>query len=247
MMLVEPPVLGGHKGLLHGFGDVIERHPDAPVARLEDVGKIRAFAVEDGAHARQLPALEPRMVGQIGRGVVEELDHLAEIDHRIADILVLAEPVIGDVQVSEIDAMKGLDVGANRLLVVERGGDEVIEVDRFDVERPAHMGAAGAQGLHHLVLVGHGIEMGLPCLRLSHHFAQRERGRKDLDEDQVHGLPHARRESTCCAQRSQHGAGSLLGVRIGPHGIRASTTLLQVVTEDEIVWLPLHFALFSLG
>jgi hypothetical protein len=144
MMLVEPPVLGGHKGLLHGFGDVIERHPDAPVARFEDVGKIRALAIEDGGHARQLPALEARMVGQIGRGVVEELDHLAEIDHRIADILVLAEPVIGDVQVGEIDAVKGLDAGANRLLVVERGGNEFIDVDRFDIERPAHMGAPGA-------------------------------------------------------------------------------------------------------
>ena len=126
------------------------------------------------------------MVGQIGRGVVEELDHLAEIDHRIADILVLAEPVIGDVQVGEIDAVKGLDAGADRLLVVERGGNEFIDVDRFDIERPAHMGAAGAQGLHHLVLVGHRIEMGLHCLRLNHHFAQRERGRKNLDEDQVH-------------------------------------------------------------
>ena len=84
------------------------------------------------------------MVGQIGGGVVEELDHLAEIDHRIADILVLAEPVIGDVQVGEIDAVKGLDAGANRLLVVECGGNEFIDVDRFDIERPAHMGAAGA-------------------------------------------------------------------------------------------------------
>ena len=54
------------------------------------------FAPLDGGHARQLPALEARMVGQIGRGVVEELDHLPEIDHRIADILVLAEPVIGE-------------------------------------------------------------------------------------------------------------------------------------------------------
>ena len=134
------------------------------------------------------------MVGQIGCGVVEELDHLAEIDHRIADILVLAEPVIGDVQVGEIDAVKGLDAGAYRLLVVERGGNEFIDVDRFDIERPAHMGAPGAQRLDHLVLVGHGIEMGLHCLRLSHHFAQRERGRKNLDEDQVHDLPRARRQ-----------------------------------------------------
>ena len=62
----------------------------------------------------------------------------------IADILVLAEPVIGDVQVGEIDAVKGLDAGAYRLLVVERGGNEFIDVDQFDIERPAHMGAPGA-------------------------------------------------------------------------------------------------------
>jgi hypothetical protein len=30
--------------------------------------------------------------------------------------------------------------------------------------------------------------MGLHCLRLSHHFAQRKPGRKNLDEDQVHRL-----------------------------------------------------------
>jgi hypothetical protein len=133
----------------------------------------------DLGHARQLPALEPRMVGQIGRSVVEKLDHLAKIDRGTVDILVLAEPVLGDVQVGEIDAVKGLDVGA----VVERGGDEVIDIDRFDIEHPAHMGAAGSQGLHHLVLVRHGIELGL---RLSRHLAQRKRGRKNLDEDGFH-------------------------------------------------------------
>ena len=185
-MLVEAPVLGGDERLLHEIGNVGERHPDAPVAGLEHVGKIRALAVEHRAHARQLPALEARLVGQIGRGVVEELDHLAEIDHRIGDGLVLAELVIGGIEVGEIDAVKGLDVGADRLRVVERGGDQVVDIDRFDVERLAHMGAAGAQRLHHLVLVGHGIEMGLHRLRLGHDLAERERGRENLDEDQVH-------------------------------------------------------------
>jgi hypothetical protein len=47
--------------------------------------------------------------------------------------------------------VKGLDAGAYRLLVVERGGNEFIDVDRFDIERPAHMGAPGAQRLDHLV------------------------------------------------------------------------------------------------
>ena len=72
---------------------------------------------------------------------------------------------------------------ADRLRVVQRGGDQVVEVDRLDVERLAHMGAAVAQDLHHLGLVLHGIEMRLHRLRLSRHFAQRERGRKNLDED----------------------------------------------------------------
>jgi hypothetical protein len=69
------------------------------------------------------------MVGQVARGIVEELYHLADIDHRTADILVLAELVIGDVEVGEIDAVEGLDAGADRLLVVERGGDQLIDVD----------------------------------------------------------------------------------------------------------------------
>ena len=53
-------------------------------------------------------------------------------------------------------------------------------------KRLAHMGAAGAQDLHHLVLILHRIEMRLHRLRLGHHFAQRQRGRKNLDENHVH-------------------------------------------------------------
>jgi Terminase large subunit, T4likevirus-type, N-terminal len=63
----------------------------------------------------------------------------AKIDHGTVDILVLAEAVIGNVQVGEIDAVEGLDVGADRLLVIERGGDEVVDVDRFDIEDRRHV------------------------------------------------------------------------------------------------------------
>ena len=66
-----------------------------------------------------LRALEPRLVGQIGGGVVVELDHLAEVDDRIGDGLVLAELMIGGVEVGEIDAVKGLDVAADRLRIVQ--------------------------------------------------------------------------------------------------------------------------------
>src|SRR6516225_4146740 len=53
-------------------------------------------------------------------------------------------------------------------------------------ERLAHMSAAGAQDLHHLVLIRHRIEMGLHVLRLSRNFAQRNRGCENLDEESFH-------------------------------------------------------------
>ena len=70
--------------------------------------------------------------------------------------------------------------------IVERGRDEVVEVDGFDVERLLHMLAAVAQYLHHLVLILDRIEMRLDRLRLRRDLAQRERRRKKLDQDGVH-------------------------------------------------------------
>ena len=186
VMLEETPVLGGDESLLHEIGNGGERHPDAAVARLEHVGKISALAVEHHAQARQFPALQPGLVGQIGRRVIEKLDDLAEIDHRIGHALVLAELPVGGIEVGEIDAVKGLDVGAQRLRVVERGGNQAVQVDRFDIERLAHMGAAVAQNLHHFRLILPRVEVRLHRLRLGHHLAQRERGRENLDEDHVH-------------------------------------------------------------
>ena len=84
---------------------------------------------------------------------------------------------------------------ADRLGVVQRGGDQVIEVDRLDVEGLPHMGAAVAQDLHHLGSVLDRIEMGLDRLRRSRDFAQRQRSRKNFDENQVHGRARAQPSS----------------------------------------------------
>ena len=103
-----------------------------------------ALAVEHHAHARELAALEPRRVGQIGRRIIEEFDHLPEVDHRVGNLLVLAELMVGGVQVGEIDAVKGFDVGTGGFRIVERGGDEVVEINGLDVEGLAHVSAAVA-------------------------------------------------------------------------------------------------------
>ena len=83
MVLKEPPVFGGDERLLHVIRNVAERHPDAPVAGLEHVGEILPLPSSTTLSAGQFLALQPRLIGQIGRRIVEELDHLAEIDHRL--------------------------------------------------------------------------------------------------------------------------------------------------------------------
>ena len=95
--------------------------------------------------------------------------------------------MVSDVQVSEIDAVKGLDLGTDRPRVVQRRGDQLVKTDQLDVERLAHMGAAIAQDLHHLRPVLYRVEMRLHRLRLRCHFAQRQRSRKYLHENYVHG------------------------------------------------------------
>ena len=183
VMLKETPVLGGDERLLHKVGNVGEGHPHPPVAGFKHLGKASALAVQHGAHTGKLPPLQLRRVGQIGGGVIEEVDHFAEIDDRLVDGLVLAELPIGDVEVGKIDAVEGLDIAAERLRIVERGRNQVVDVDRFDIESFAHMGTAIAQNLHHLRLILHPVEMGLERLRLGHHLTQRQRSRKNLDQN----------------------------------------------------------------
>ena len=149
VVLVEPLILRGDKRLLHELGNVGDRDPDTAIAGLEHIGKILAFSVTHLAHGRQLLALQLRSIRQVASRIVEKVDDLAEIDHGLVDALILAELVIGGVEVGEIDAVEDCGVGADRLGVVKRGGDQFVDIDRFDVEGLAHMGAAVAQDLHH--------------------------------------------------------------------------------------------------
>ena len=48
-----------------------------------------------------------------------------------------------------------------RLRIVERGGDQLVEIDVLDVEGLAHMGAAGLQQPGDLRLVPRAVELGL--------------------------------------------------------------------------------------
>ena len=88
--------------------------------------------------------LQLAVIGQIGGRLVVEVDDVAEIDRRLGHLLVLAELPIGGVQVGEVEAAERLDLAGERLRVVERGGDELVEIDVLDVEGLAHMRAAGA-------------------------------------------------------------------------------------------------------
>ena len=77
-------------------------------------------------------------------------------------------------------------MSAHRFWVVQCGRDEIVEVDRLDVEGLAHVGAAVAQDLHDFGPILHQVEMRLNRLRLRRHLAQRQRSRENLDEDGFH-------------------------------------------------------------
>src|SRR5262249_57085296 len=80
---------------------------------------------------------------------------------------------------------------ADRLRIVQGGGDELVEIDILEVESLEHMVAARAQKLRHLRLVGVTVELRLHRLRRNRHLAQRKPGRKNLDQNRFH---HARVE-----------------------------------------------------
>ena len=94
------------------------------------------------------------MVGKVGDGLVVVGDHLAEVDGGRRHRLVLAELAIGAVQVAQVKPLQDLGVAGDRLRILHGGRDQFVEVDVLDVERAAHMGAAVAQDLRHLGLVG---------------------------------------------------------------------------------------------
>ena len=126
------------------------------------------------------------MVRQVGGRLVVEIDHVAEIDRRLGHLLLLAELPIGGVEVAEVQPPERLDVAGERLGIVERRGDELVEVDVLDVESLAHMGAAGLQQLGDLLLVLRAVELGLDRIRRGRDLTERQRGREHLDEKGFH-------------------------------------------------------------
>ncbi len=111
LVLVEALVFGRHERLLHMLRYVLEGNPDPPILRLEHFGETPAGRVEHGARAGQLEPLEPRMVGQVGGGLVVVGDDLADIDGRRLDRLVLAELPVDEMQAAEIQSAKRFDFG----------------------------------------------------------------------------------------------------------------------------------------
>ena len=187
-VLLEPLVLGGDERGPDVHRNLGERHPYAPLVLLEHLREFLPAAVQKLAGARQPHAAQPRMVGKVCDRAVVVFDDIGDVDRRILDRLVLAELLVGDVQVAEVHAAElGQPVG-NRLRIVHRGGDQVVDIEVFDVERLAHVAAAGAQQLHDLMLVLDRIEFGLDRLGSDRHLAEREGGRENLDEKGFHRI-----------------------------------------------------------
>ena len=185
LVLIEALVLGRDEGVAHVLRDIRERDPDAPLVLLEHLGEAPALAVEHDAGARKLEALELAGIRQVGGRLVVEIDDVAEVDDRGRDLRARAELPIGGMQVGKIDAAERLLL-ADRLRIVQRGRDQLIEVDVLDVEGLAHMGAAGAQQLRHLLLVLGAVELRLHRLGRGRDLTECESGSKDLDEDRFH-------------------------------------------------------------
>ena len=101
------------------------------------------------------------MIGKVRDRPVVEFDDIGDVDRRIGDRLVLAELLVGDVQIAEVHAAELGQTAGDRLRIVHRGRDQVVDIDVLDIERLAHVGAAGAQQRDHLVLVLDRIEFGL--------------------------------------------------------------------------------------
>ena len=192
LMLIEAFVLGREKSLLHLLGDVGEWNPHPPLVLLEYLREAFALAVEHDARARKLEALELGVIGQIGSCLVVEVDDVAEVDRRRRHVLVLAELPVGGLQIGKIDAVKNLALAGDRLRVVHGGGDQLLEVDVLDVECLAHVRAARAQKLCHLLLILGAIEACFHRIRRGRDLTERQRGRKDFDQDRFHPRPKAR-------------------------------------------------------
>ncbi len=189
LVLVEALVLGGDEGVAHVLRNLRERDPDTTLVLLEHLGERLVLTVEHDARAGKLVVLELGVVGQVRHRLVVELDHLAEIDGGTSDLLALAKLLVGGEEVVEIDAAQHLR-SADRLRIVHRGHDQVVDVDVVDREGLDHVVAAGIEYLRDLLLVTLPVELGLDVVRCCRDLAQSEGGGEDLDEESFHYTLH---------------------------------------------------------
>jgi hypothetical protein len=144
-VLIEALVLGRDEGVAHVRGDLAERYPNAALVRLEDFRKALTLSIHHQRGAGQFQAFEPGVIGKVGKRLVIEVDHRPDIDRRARNRLVLAELPVGGMQVLDVDPLEGGVAAGNRLWIVHGGGDEVVDVEIFDVEGLAHLRTARAQ------------------------------------------------------------------------------------------------------
>jgi hypothetical protein len=187
----------------HVLRDVGEPHPHAALVLLEHLGKRLALAVEYDARARQLEVLELVVVRQVRRGLVVEIDDVAEIDDWTIDRVSLAELPVRRVQIGEVDTAQHLGPG-DRLRIVHCSRDQVVDIDVVEFERLEHVGATRMQDLGDLRLIPLAVELGLHGVGGRRHLAQRERGGEQFDEERFHSLA-AVNLTTSVARRTESG------------------------------------------
>ena len=185
LVLVEALVLGGDERLLDMDRNVAQRHPDAAIA-FRQVGEALALAVEHAAGPGGAQRLEAGGIRQVGHRLVVETDDGADVDGRVLDVLVLAELAVDHDHVVELEPVQRLDLRGEGAGVVHRGLDQVVDVDRLDVEGLAHVGAAVPHDAGDRGGVGDGIEAGVDRVRARGHLTERQKCRQNLDEKHIH-------------------------------------------------------------
>src|SRR5216684_425082 len=71
-------------------------------------------------------------------------------------------------------AVEHLDLARDRVGIIHRGLDEVVDIKGFHIERLAHVGAAITQYASHLGLVALGIELRLNGVGAGRHQTERK-------------------------------------------------------------------------
>ena len=89
-------------------------------------------------------------------------------------------------QVAEVDALEARNLAGRGLLVGHHGFDQAVEIDVLDVERLAHVIAAGPQDLEDLRFILRRIELCFDGIRPGHDQAEGEGRGEHLDEDRFH-------------------------------------------------------------